>query len=153
MQNKELAQLFNKNLFISELKATNKEEVLGELLDLFINEKIVRNRQIVLEMLHQRETLGSTGIGKGVAIPHGRTTAALNVIIAFGKSEKGIEFNAIDKKPVHLFFMIIAPPNDEENKYLPALGSLVTIIKSDQNRERLLKVTSFSELLSIISGE
>jgi mannitol/fructose-specific phosphotransferase system IIA component (Ntr-type) len=153
MQNKELAQLFNNNLFIKDLKATNKEEILGELLDLFIHEKIVRNRQIVLEMLHQRETLGSTGIGKGVAIPHGRTTAALNVVIAFGKSEKGIEFNAIDKKPVHLFFMIIAPPNDEENQYLPALGSLVTIIKSEKNREKLLKVNTFSELLSIISGE
>ncbi|HPG41961.1 MAG TPA: PTS sugar transporter subunit IIA [bacterium] len=153
MISKELAQLFNNNLFISNLKATNKEEVLGELLDLFIKEKIVRNRQIVLEMLHQRETLGSTGIGKGVAIPHGRTTAALNVVIAFGKSEKGIDFNAIDKQPVHLFFMIIAPPNDEENKYLPALGSLVTIIKSEKNRERLLKVTNYSELLSIISGE
>jgi len=153
MQNKELAQLFNNNLFISDLKATNKEEVLGELLDLFINEKIVRNRKIVLEMLHQRETLGSTGIGKGVAIPHGRTTAALNVVIAFGKSVKGIDFNAIDKQPVHLFFMIIAPPNDEENKYLPALGSLVTIIKSEKNRERLLKVSNYSELIPIISGD
>jgi len=127
--------------------------VLGELLDLFINEKIVRNRKIVLEMLHQRETLGSTGIGKGVAIPHGRTTAALNVVIAFGKSVKGIDFNAIDKQPVHLFFMIIAPPNDEENKYLPALGSLVTIIKSEKNRERLLKVSNYSELIPIISGD
>ncbi|MBN2411557.1 PTS sugar transporter subunit IIA [candidate division KSB1 bacterium] len=153
MQNIELVNLFNENLFIADLKATSKEEVLGELLDLFIKEKIIRNKQIVMEMLHQRETLGSTGIGKGVAIPHGRTTAAIDVVIAFGKTDNGIDFNAIDGKPVNLFFMIIAPPNDDENKYLPALGSLVTILKNDKNRKKLQQITTYSELISILSGE
>jgi len=153
MQAKDLIHLFNENLFIANLNASNKEEVMGELLDLFIKEKIVRNKPIVMEMLHQREKLGSTGIGKGVAIPHGRTTAAMEVVIAFGKTNKGNDFDAIDGKPVTLFFMIIAPPNDEENKYLPALGSLVTILKVNKNRKKLMQINTYSELLSIISGE
>jgi PTS system nitrogen regulatory IIA component len=153
MQRTELATHFRENLFIAELRATSKKEALGELLDLFVHEKYIRNRDIVWEMLNQRETLGSTGIGKGVAIPHGRTTAASNVFIAFGKSTKGIDFDSIDKKPVHLFFMVIAPPHDEGNIYLPILGTLVTILNDKNNRDRLSEVNSYAEFLPIITGE
>jgi len=153
MHRNELGRYFKERLFISELKAKNKSAALAELLDLFVKEKYIRNRDIVLEMLHQRETLGSTGIGKGVAIPHGRTTAASDVLIAFGKSDKGIEFDAIDHKPAHLIFMVIAPPNDDGNVYLPILGSLVTILNDKGNRDKLLKVETFSQFISIIIGE
>ncbi len=153
MLQSELAQLFNENLFIPDMKAETKEEALTELLELFVQEKIVKNKQIVMEMLRQRETLGSTGIGNGIAIPHGRTTAATDVFIAFGKAQKGMDFDAIDKKPVNLFFMIIAPPLDEENKYLPALGSLVTLLKDDASRKKFAGVESFTDFISIISGE
>lgn len=153
MQRSELGRFFNENLFAPQLIAKNKPEAIAELLDLFVREKHIRNREIVLEMLHQRETLGSTGIGKGVAIPHGRTTAASDVFIAFGKSETGIDFDAIDNKPVHLFFMVIAPPNDEGNVYLPVLGSLVTILNDKHNRDKLVKVATFSQFISIITGE
>ncbi len=153
MQPSDLNQYFNEHLFIANLKAKNKEQAISELLDLFVKEKYIRNREIVLEMLHQREKLGSTGIGKGVAIPHGRTTAASNVLIAYGKSEAGINFDAIDGKPVHLFFMVIAPPNDEGNTYLPILGALVTLLNEKSNRDKLSKVKSFAEFLPIITGE
>ena len=102
MQRIDLTTYFKDNLFSNDIKANSKQEAIAELLDMFVESKYIRNREIVLEMLHQRETLGSTGIGKGVAIPHGRTTAASDVLIAFGKSEKGLDFNAIDHKPVHL---------------------------------------------------
>ncbi|MBN1543615.1 PTS sugar transporter subunit IIA [candidate division KSB1 bacterium] len=153
MLKSELASHFNHALFIPELKATNKEAVLKELLNLFVQEKYIRNPAIVLEMLHQRETLGSTGIGKGVAIPHGRTVAASDVLIAFAKSSAGIEFGAIDNKPVHLFFMVIAPPNDEGNVYLQILGSLMPIFNNPENCKRLMAVESFEEFIGIISGE
>jgi len=153
MDRSELALYFKENLFIANLRSETKEEVLDELLDLFVREKYIRNRSIVSQMLYQRETLGSTGIGKGVAIPHGRTTAASDVLIAFGKSEKGIEFDSIDKKPAHLFFMVIAPPHDEGNNYLPILGTLVTILNNKENRDKLLEVQSFEEFLPIITGE
>jgi nitrogen PTS system EIIA component len=148
-----LAQYFHENLFIPELTSRTKPDTLGELLDLFVHQKYIRNRELVLDMLHQRETLGSTGIGKGVAIPHGRTTAASDVLIAFGKAASGIDFDAIDKKPVQLFFMVIAPPHDEGNIYLPILGSLVTFLNVKENRDKLLKVKTFSEFIQIIPGE
>ncbi len=153
MHRSDLAKYFKDNLFLANLTSASKEGAIAELLDIFVHEKYIRNRDIVLEMLHQRETLGSTGIGKGVAIPHGRTTAALDVLIAFGKSEKGIDFDAIDGKPVHLFFMVIAPPNDEGNVYLPILGSLVTILNEKANRDKLAKVETYQDFLSIITGE
>ena len=153
MHRTELAKFFKENLFIANLKARRKDAAIAELLDLFVAEKYIRNHDIVLEMLHQRETLGSTGIGKGVAIPHGRTTAASEVLIAFGKTETGIEFDAIDDKPVHLFFMVIAPPNDEGNVYLPILGSLVTILNEKSNRDRLLKVENYADFIALVIGE
>jgi fructose-specific phosphotransferase system IIA component len=153
MPNVNIIGHLSEKLFLSNLKAKNKDQVLKELIDLYVAEKIIRNREIVLKMLKQRETLGSTGLGKGVAIPHGRTTAAPEVLIAFGKSERGIDFDAIDKKHVHLFFMIIAPPNDKENTYLPVLGSLVTKLNSASKRKKLRKVTSFEELVSALSEE
>ena len=150
---KNLVDHFDRNLFIADMKAQTKAEVLEELLDLFVLGKFVKKKNIVLEMLNQREKLGSTGIGKGVAVPHGRTTATGDVIIGFGRSKSGINFDAIDKKPVYLFFMVIAPPKDEGNVYLPVLGSLVTILKNSKKREKLLSIESFDELISIISGE
>ncbi len=153
MQGSELQKYFHEMLFKADMKATTKNDAIEELLDLFVETTNIRNRQIVLEMLHTRETLGSTGIGKGVAIPHGRTTAASNVLIAFGKSEAGIDFDAIDGDPVNLFFMVIAPPNDADNVYLPILGSLVTTLNKKSNRDKLKNVKTFDEFLSIITGE
>ena len=140
LQRAELTKYFKSTLFIPQLKSKTKDAVLKELL-------------LVLEMLHQREKLGSTGIGKNVAIPHGRTTATSDVIVAFGRSEQGIDFDAIDKKPVHLFFMVIAPPHDEGNVYLPILGSLVTVLNLKKNRDKLLKVNTFEEFIEVITGE
>ncbi|RPI02803.1 MAG: PTS sugar transporter subunit IIA [Calditrichaeota bacterium] len=153
MQTMDLTNHFKKALFIPQMKATTKAEALEELLDLFVNEKLVKNKYIVLDMLNQRETLGSTGIGSGIAIPHGRTTATADVIIAFGRSQKGIDFDAIDHQPVHLFFMVIAHPNEQGNVYLPVLGSLVTILKDSHNREKLNTITTFEELVSVFHGE
>jgi len=147
-----LANHFKEKLFIADIKSVKKEQALSELLDLFVAEKYIRNREIVFDMLLQREMLGSTGIGKGVAIPHGRTTATPDVLIAFGKSEAGIDFDAVDHKPVHLLFMVLAPPNDEGNIYLPILGSLVTVLNESANRKKLQKVSSYAEFLPIMTG-
>jgi len=153
METKDLCSFFDERLFIADLKATTKEAAFDELADLFVASKFIRTKDIILEMLTKRETLGSTGIGKGVAIPHGRTTAALDVLIAFGKSEAGIEFNAIDKKPVHLIFVVLAPPQEENNNYLPILGKLVEMLSAAKNRKKLLAVESFDEFIQAFTGE
>ena len=153
MEISDLVGYFSPDLFVAKLKYKTKDKCLEQLTALFVESKYIRNGEIVLEMLHQREKLGSTGIGKGIAIPHGRTTAAMDVRIAFGKSESGIEFDARDKKPVHLVFLVLAPPQDPENKYLPVLGKLVEFVHTVKNRNKLLKAETYDEFIAAIKGE
>ncbi|MBC7187006.1 MAG: PTS sugar transporter subunit IIA [Calditrichaeota bacterium] len=153
MTREELARLFSEQRFIVPMRAKNKDEVLEELLDTFVREGLIRNRAIVLEMLHKRESLGSTGIGKGVAIPHGRSTAVPDVSIAFGRSAAPIDFDSIDGKPAQLFFMVLAPPQELNSRYLPALGRLVELVNESKNRKRLLAAESFAEFVAVIKGE
>lgn len=153
METIKLSNHFNNALFQPDMTATTKEEVLEELLDMFVGNQYVKDKHLVLEMLHQRETLGTTALGKGVAVPHGRTIATGDMIIAFGRSNDGVEFGADDGKPVTLFFMVLAPPNDEGNVYLPVLGSLVTVLKNAQKRKKLNSVQSYEDFIAIIDGE
>jgi len=151
MTNEELVNYFDEQLFIPNLNAKTKNELFEEIIDQFVKIKYFKNKNIILEMLHQRERLGSTGIGKKVAIPHGRSTSASDILIAFGKSVEGIDYDAIDGKPVQLIFMIIAPPQDENNMYLPILGKMVEILNKTKNRNNLLKAETFDEFIEIIS--
>lgn len=147
MEISELVQYFKEELFLPNLKAESKEDALLEIVSKFEEEGLIRKKEILLEMLKRREGLGSTGIGKGLAIPHGRSTVAKDVIIAFGKSEKGIDFNSVDEKPVHLIFMVVAPPIEEGNKYLPVLGKLVEFLNNEKTRENLMKIQAYDELV------
>ena len=151
MNNEDLIYYFNEQLFLPDLTATTKDELLREIVDQFVKVKYLKNSDIVLEMLKQRELLGSTGIGKGVAIPHGRTTSASDIMIAFGKTKTGIDYDSIDDKPVQLIFMIIAPPQDENNMYLPILGKMVEILSKSKNRNKLLETETFEEFTDVIS--
>jgi len=151
MNNEDLITYFDEQLFLPDLTATTKDELLQEIVDQFVNVKYLKNSDIVLEMLKKREVLGSTGIGKGIAIPHGRTTSASDIMIAFGKSENGIEYDSIDGKPVHLVFMIIAPPQDENNMYLPILGKMVEVLNKSKNRNKLMSAETFEEFIDVIS--
>jgi len=152
MEKSELLNYFQEPLFISSLSATTRDAALDELVRCFVNAKIVRNRNIVFEMLRRREALGSTGIGHGIAIPHGRSTAVPDVMIAFGKSEKGIDWESIDNKPVHLVFLVLAPPQEQNIRYLPILGGLVEVLSDNKQREKLRKIKSFSDLTSILQS-
>jgi len=147
MRREELIPFFHEELFIPKLKAKTKDQVLVEMVEKFVEAKFIRDRNVVLELLRRRESLGSTGIGKGVAIPHGRTTVAPDVMIAFGRSEKGIDFDAIDAKPVYLVFLVLAPPQEENNRYLPTLGKLVELVADRKVRTKLAKVEDFQGLV------
>jgi len=153
MEFSDLLNFFQENQFIADLKAKTKEDALDELAEVFVTSQIIRNKAIVLEMLHSRESIGSTAIGSGIAIPHGRTTAAPDLSVAFGKSQDGIPWEASDKKPVHLIFMVVAPPYEENNRYLPMLGKLVEFLHDPENRKKLLKVDTFEEFKSVLSHE
>jgi len=151
MNSEDLLTYFDEQLFLPDLNATTKDELLKEIVDQFVKVKYLKNSDIVLDMLKQREVLGSTGIGKGVAIPHGRTTSASDIMIAFGRSKNGIDYDSIDGKPVNLIFMIIAPPQDPNNRYLPILGKMVEILSKSKNRAKLSDAETFEEFTDVIS--
>ncbi|MBP1710677.1 MAG: nitrogen regulatory protein, partial [Deltaproteobacteria bacterium] len=118
-----LDQIF-KNEFLSEnLSSNSKKDVLAELINVLINSGLKIDKARAIEVLQQREKLGSTGIGDGVAIPHGKVSDLHELVVAFGRSKKGIAFDAIDGKPVHLFFLLLAPENST-GQHLKALAKI-----------------------------
>lgn len=153
MRPQELAEFFQESLCIFDLKATDKHGALSEMVDCISRECRLKGRDLILDMLVNRESLGSTGIGKGVAFPHGRSLAVQELTLLFARSEKGLEFDALDKKPTHLFFLIIAPPHDKENLYLQVLGHLVELIKTPALRKKLMEANDFASLRSALGTE
>lgn len=153
MNQEELITLFDEELFIANLKAKNRDGVLQEMVDHAAEAGVIRDRDVILGMLKNRESLGSTGLGEGVAFPHGRSLAIPTLMAFFARSKKGVDYGAIDGKPVHLFFMFIAPPVEKDNRYLPALGQVVELIRDEAKREQLLGVGSFDDFRQIILGE
>lgn len=151
MEFAEILPYFSKDRFVPELKAKTKQEALEELAEKFVETDLIRNKEILLEMLQRRESVGSTGIGHGIAIPHGRTTATAELTVAFGKCSKGIEWDSIDKNPVNLVFLIVAPPYEEKNKYLPMLGTLVEFLSQDKNRKKLLSTENFEDFEQLLT--
>jgi mannitol/fructose-specific phosphotransferase system IIA component (Ntr-type) len=153
MTSQELASYFREPLCRFDLKATNKREALAEMVQFVCAEKDIKDSGLILEMLLNRESLGSTAIGKGVAFPHGRTLAVRELSIAFARSQPGIDFDSVDGKPTQVFFLIIAPPQDRDNVYLQVLGRVVDLIKDDGARERIKTVDNFQDLKAIIEGQ
>lgn len=152
MTTKELGSYFSESLCLFDLKATTKNGVLEELVDAVCAEHNIKEKDIILEMLLNRESLGSTAIGKGVAFPHGRTLAVQSLSIVFGRSVAGVDFDSVDKNPTHLYFFIIAPPQDKDNLYLQVLGQLVELIKDDAARDRFAGVNNFEQLQTLLTG-
>ncbi|MFH0777414.1 MAG: PTS sugar transporter subunit IIA [Candidatus Eisenbacteria bacterium] len=153
MKEVKLAACFESALFIPELKALDAQHALEEMVDcLFVNGRI-KDKALVLEMLYRREGLGSTGIGKGIAIPHGRSLAAPELSLLIARSPAGVDFDSVDKKPVHVFFMIVAPPHDRANIYLPVLGKIVEKIKEPRVLPKLMKTNDFEILKKVFFGD
>jgi mannitol/fructose-specific phosphotransferase system IIA component (Ntr-type) len=142
---------FSENRFVRDLRGRTKDGVLKEMTEVLAGEREVHDPQLLLEMLKRRETLGSTGIGQGVAIPHGRSLATSKLKVAFARSKKGVPFDAMDGKPVHLVFLIVAPYRDPKNEYLPLLGKIVEAVKTDTMRKALMEVETFEDLKSVLT--
>lgn len=130
-----------------DLKAKKKADVLEELVAMV---KTGDDSERILQTLHEREELGSTGIGKGVAIPHCRSLLVNKLELAMGRSVKGISFDALDKKPAHLFFLIIAPPQDPGNQYLVTLGQVALVSLELAKKKKFLTPKTPQEMLQLI---
>jgi mannitol/fructose-specific phosphotransferase system IIA component (Ntr-type) len=152
MKGTDLMKHLKAEFFIPDLKGTNQQTVLEELTGPLAAGGFIKSRGIVLETLDKRETFGSTGIGRGVAIPHCRTLVVSDVHIVVGISKKGVEYNASDGKKVHLFFLIVAPPVDTSNLYLPILGRIVELVRDAKLRQAMMGAETFPALAKILQG-
>lgn len=153
MTNQEFLALFEEELYIPELDAGNKKEILEQFVDLLHKKRRVLDKEIVLDMLLKRENLGSTAMGDGLAIPHGRTLTTRKLVVAFGRCTQGLDFDAPDGKPVHLFFLIIAPYRERQNQYLPTLGKVAEFFRKKELREKVLRISNFEEFVNVLSSE
>ena len=146
-----LSKFTEEELITFELKGTEKNDVIEELVDLAAKSKLVRDRDELLKDIIERENLVTTGVGYGVAFPHAKTKAVKGIVIAFGRADKGIDFEAMDKKPVSLFFLIAAP-EDAIGAHLNVMARLSFLMKSEENREKLASVKNKGELLAILDS-
>jgi mannitol/fructose-specific phosphotransferase system IIA component (Ntr-type) len=143
-----LTDKISKSIIKMKLRSRTRDGVLKELLSvLSLDEKA---RQLIFTTLIKRENMGSTGVGKGIAIPHARTLLVKDFMLVIGLSKKGIAFSAIDRKPVHLFFLLIAPPQETSNSYLVTLGKIAELAKNITKDKRIFKVKNEEEFLKII---
>ncbi|MDD4240812.1 MAG: PTS sugar transporter subunit IIA [Smithellaceae bacterium] len=144
-----LDQIFKSEFLSENLTANTKADVLAELINVLIASGLTIDRVKAIDVLQQREKLGSTGIGDGVAIPHGKVSDLQDLVVAFGRSKTGIAFDAIDGKPVHLFFLLLAPENST-GQHLKALAKISKMLKTPNFRKKLLDAKSKSDLYKAI---
>jgi fructose-specific phosphotransferase system IIA component len=144
-----LSKFCSEELIAFDLKSTGKNDIIRELVDMAAQSNLVKDGEELYRDVVERENLVTTGVGYGVAFPHAKTRATRGIVIAFGRSDAGVDFDAMDKKSVHLFFLIAAP-EDAIGAHLNVMARLSFIMKSEENRRKLMEVQSPGELLQII---
>ena len=137
---------------VPELKGRTKKLVLEELIDAAKQNKSDIDSDRLMKVLLERERLGSAGIGDGIAIPHGKLKDIGNLVLSFGRSIEGIDFESMDGKPVHLFFLLVAPEACA-GIHLRALAKIARLLKNGTVRKRLAKVDNREDIFSIIQQE
>ena len=144
----ELRDFFSPDAVSLDLKGTTKDEILGELIGLLTLDE--KDEATLFKMLKRRENLGSTGIGRGIAIPHCRSLVVNTLRVAFGRKKDGLDFKSIDDQPARCFFLIVAPPLEVSNQYLPVLGKIAQFSKELDVPDRLLTITSPAEFMALL---
>ena len=144
-----LSEILNENQVIPDLRAKDKKGVLEELAGVITNQRPSLDKGSLVRVLLERERLGSTGIGDGVAIPHGKFHELEQPIISFGRSRKGLDFESMDGQPTFLFFLLVAPEN-AANIHLKALAKIAKMLKNSTFRKNLMEASTRDELYRTI---
>jgi len=145
-----ITELLKNEHILEQIEARNKQDALAELASVFAKGRTRFDPGAMLRVLLEREKLGSTGIGDGIAIPHGKLAGLDEILVAFGRSKEGIAFDALDGKPVHLFFLLMAPENSA-GQHLKALAKISRMLKEGAFRRKLLEARTHDELVRIIT--
>jgi PTS system nitrogen regulatory IIA component len=147
-----ITDILDEASIIQDLRSISKKGVLEELSNVLVQRGKLPDRDKVVEVLLEREKLGSTGIGDGIAIPHGKMKEIKGLVTSFGRSKKGVNFESIDNKPTHLFFLLIAPENSA-GIHLKALARISRLLKDPSFRNRLMEAKDRQDLFGIITEE
>ncbi len=146
-----ILDVLKKESIISNLKSRDKKGILEELVAPIALITEINNKDFV-RVLMDREKLGSTGIGGGIGIPHGKLKQLESLALGFGLSRKGVDFESMDNLPTHIFFLLVTPENST-GLHLKMLARISKILKHDNFKEKLLNATSSDEIFSIIKEE
>ena len=145
-----ITDMFSKERVCFELKSGSKDQVLSELIEILAADGKINDKEKFKEAVLHREEEFSTGIGMGIAIPHGKSDAVTEASIAFGKSTKGIDFDSMDGEPAHFFFLL-AIPTESNDVHLRALSEIARKLMHADVRERLLKADNFEEFIEVFN--
>lgn len=144
-----LSKFCDENLVLFDMKASSKADAIVELVDLAAASNMVKDRDRLLADVQDREELVTTGVGYGVAFPHAKTRSVKGIVIVFGRSSEGVDFDAMDHQPVSLFFLIAAP-EDAIGQHLNVMARLSYLMKSNDNRQALLDAASPGDVLTLM---
>jgi len=147
-----ISEILEKDKIIPSLKGSNKKEVINELINLFESDERVIDLEAVRQTVHEREKIMSTGVGKGFAIPHGKTNNVKETIAAFGKTPEPIDFDALDGQPVSLIFILVGKENMVA-AHIKLLSRISRMMNDDAFRERLLISNSSEQMYEIFAEE
>ena len=147
-----IIDMLKPDYILESLKSNEKRDVLSELSAPFLKHYPALNAETTLAVLMEREKLGSTGIGDGIAIPHGKLAGLDDLVVCFGRSATGIDFNAMDGKPVYLFFLLLAPESSA-GQYLKTLAKISRMLKDSSLRTKLKESGSKNAILTLISQQ
>jgi len=147
-----ISELLNPKAIVANLQAREKEDALAELTDALVACEKSLDRNEVIEVLKEREKLGSTGIGDGVAIPHGKLAGIPELMLAFGKSGAGVDFESMDGQPAHLFFLLVAP-EESVGVHLKTLARISKLLKDPAVRQKLLEAKDSATIYQVILDE
>jgi mannitol/fructose-specific phosphotransferase system IIA component (Ntr-type) len=145
----QLKDYFDPHSVSLALRGGSKDEILAELVGLLRMDE--RSTGTLLRVLQRRENLGSTGVGRGIAIPHCRSLVVSRLRLAYGRLPAGAEFQAIDGRPVYNLFLIVAPPLEISNQYLPVLGKIAQFAKEPDVPDRLAALRSPEDFFRLLT--
>ena len=147
-----IMDFLNKKAVSVDIKSTDKEGIVRELINLLSNATEIKNKEELIKAVMSREALGSTGIGQGVGIPHAKSQSVKELVAAFGLSKNGVDFDSLDGEPVYIFFLLLAP-EESAGPHLKALARISRMLKDKYFRELLRKAKDENEVLRIIQEE
>ena len=146
-----LSKFCDETLVEFELKAGDKGGIIDELVEIVARSPMVKDHDKLLADIKDREELVTTGVGYGVAFPHAKTRSVKGIVFAFGRSAQGVDFDAMDHQPVHLFFLIAAP-EDAIGAHLNVMARLSYLMKSEENRQKLASASSPGDVLALMDA-